>query len=46
MVDKVMAVHLSRCGRKIGVVSELDLQTVDRALGIVLGLVVQSPTNS
>lgn len=41
MADKVMAVRLNRCGQKIGAVSATDMQLIERALGIVLGLEIQ-----
>lgn len=41
MVDKVMAVHLNRCGQRIGSMTAGEMQAVDRALGIALGLLVE-----
>jgi mRNA interferase MazF len=41
MVDKVTAIHLSRCGPTIGRVSSIEMQMIDQALGLVLGLRIQ-----
>ena len=38
MTDKIMAVHLKRAGQRIGSMSASDMEIIDGALGIVLGL--------
>lgn len=38
MTDKIMAVHIKRIGRRIGNISTADMEAIDRALAIVLGL--------
>ena len=42
MIDKIMAVHLSRCGRRIRTMSSLDMEVIDNSLSVVLGLAPSS----
>ena len=38
MVDKIMAVHRDRIGKRIGRLSDAEMEQVDRALGLWLGI--------
>jgi mRNA-degrading endonuclease toxin of MazEF toxin-antitoxin module len=40
MADKISAAPKSKLGRRIGVVADSDMQSLDRALVVILGLAI------